>query len=74
MDFDKALRAFLWSFRLPGEAQPIDRLMVAFAKRYMECNAGTFSHEDTCYVLAFSTIMLNTGLHNPAVKNKQVSE
>jgi cytohesin len=46
--------------------------MVAFAKRYMECNAGKFSHEDTCYILAFSTIMLNTGVHNPAVKNKQV--
>jgi len=25
---------------------------------------------DTCYVLAFSIIMLNTSLHNPSVKNK----
>ena len=25
---------------------------------------------DTCYVLSFSTIMLNTSLHNPAVKDK----
>jgi len=25
---------------------------------------------DTAYVLAFSTIMLNTDLHNPSVKNK----
>ena len=25
---------------------------------------------DTCYVLSFSSIMLNTSLHNPAVKEK----
>jgi len=25
---------------------------------------------DTCYVLSFSIIMLNTGLHNPNVKDK----
>lgn len=69
-DFDKALRAYLWSFRLPGEAQKIDRMMEAFAARYVECNPDVFSHQDTCYVLAFSTIMLNTALHNPSVKQK----
>ena len=25
---------------------------------------------DTCYVLSFSVIMLNTSLHNPSVKDK----
>jgi len=25
---------------------------------------------DTCYVLSFSIIMLNTSLHNPSVKDK----
>ena len=25
---------------------------------------------DTCYVLSFAVIMLNTSLHNPAVKDK----
>ncbi|KFO80354.1 Cytohesin-2, partial [Cuculus canorus] len=29
---------FLWSFRLPGEAQKIDRMMEAFAQRYCLCN------------------------------------
>ncbi|KAH0631936.1 hypothetical protein JD844_019846, partial [Phrynosoma platyrhinos] len=29
----QALRQFLWSFRLPGEAQKIDRMMEAFASR-----------------------------------------
>ena len=56
---------------LPGEAQKIDRMMEAFASWYCENNSGKFSHEDTCYVLAFSTIMLNTALHNPSVKDKQ---
>jgi len=71
IDFDQALRAYLGSFMLPGEAQKIDRMMEAFASWYCENNAGKFSHEDTCYVLAFATIMLNTSLHNPSVKDKQ---
>jgi brefeldin A-inhibited guanine nucleotide-exchange protein len=39
MDFLMALRKFLAGFRLPGEAQKIDRLMEKFAARYCECNA-----------------------------------
>ena len=35
-------RQFLWSFRLPGEAQKIDRMMEAFASRYCQCNPGVF--------------------------------
>lgn len=35
-------RQFLWSFRLPGEAQKIDRMMEAFASRYCQCNLGVF--------------------------------
>ncbi|XP_029496046.1 cytohesin-1 isoform X2 [Oncorhynchus nerka] len=66
----QALRQFLWSFRLPGEAQKIDRMMEAFAQRYCHCNPGVFQHSDTCYVLSFSVIMLNTSLHNPNVKDK----
>ncbi|KAG9481613.1 hypothetical protein GDO78_010710 [Eleutherodactylus coqui] len=38
----QALRQFLWSFRLPGEAQKIDRMMEAFAQRYCMCNPGVF--------------------------------
>lgn len=39
-DFVSALRMFLEGFRLPGEAQKIDRLMEKFAARYLECNQG----------------------------------
>uniref|UniRef100_A0A8C6UL26 Cytohesin 1b n=1 Tax=Neogobius melanostomus TaxID=47308 RepID=A0A8C6UL26_9GOBI len=66
----QALRQFLWSFRLPGEAQKIDRMMEAFALRYCSCNPGVFQSTDTCYVLSFAVIMLNTSLHNPNVKDK----
>jgi brefeldin A-inhibited guanine nucleotide-exchange protein len=37
-DMVSALRYFLEGFRLPGEAQKIDRLMEKFASRYCECN------------------------------------
>ncbi|XP_032122647.1 cytohesin-4 isoform X2 [Sapajus apella] len=66
----QALRQFLWSFRLPGEAQKIDRMMEAFATRYCLCNPDVFQSTDTCYVLSFSIIMLNTSLHNPNVRDK----
>ena len=35
---DKALRMLLESFRLPGEAQKVDRLMDTFGKQYFEQN------------------------------------
>ena len=38
-----ALRQFLWSFRLPGEAQKIDRMMEKFAERYCELNPDIFT-------------------------------
>ncbi|KAI5624194.1 cytohesin-2, partial [Silurus asotus] len=70
----QALRQFLWSFRLPGEAQKIDRMMEAFAQRYCHCNPGVFQSTDTCYVLSFAIIMLNTSLHNPNVRDKPTVE
>ncbi|ORX95160.1 hypothetical protein K493DRAFT_407713 [Basidiobolus meristosporus CBS 931.73] len=70
MHFVDALRKFLQAFRLPGEAQKIDRFMLKFAERYVIGNAGVFANADTAYVLAYSVIMLNTDLHNPQVKNR----
>uniref|UniRef100_A0A6I8RBJ2 ADP ribosylation factor guanine nucleotide exchange factor 1 n=1 Tax=Xenopus tropicalis TaxID=8364 RepID=A0A6I8RBJ2_XENTR len=75
-DFVSALRMFLEGFRLPGEAQKIDRLMEKFAARYLECNQGQtlFASADTAYVLAYSIIMLTTDLHSPQVKSKMTKE
>ncbi|XP_030555619.1 cytohesin-1 isoform X1 [Drosophila novamexicana] len=70
----QALRQFLWSFRLPGEAQKIDRMMETFAQRYCQLNPDIFTNTDTCYVLSFAIIMLNTSLHNPSVKDKPTVE
>lgn len=35
MKFDSAIREFLKGFRLPGEAQKIDRIMEKFAERFV---------------------------------------
>ncbi|XP_073128744.1 brefeldin A-inhibited guanine nucleotide-exchange protein 5 [Henckelia pumila] len=67
MKFAFAIREFLKGFRLPGEAQKIDRIMEKFAERYCADNPGLFKNADTAYVLAYAVIMLNTDAHNPMV-------
>ncbi|KAL9187625.1 hypothetical protein ACHAXT_006003 [Thalassiosira profunda] len=116
LSFSDALRTFLGRFRLPGEAQCIDRLMEAFATRLYdvqlmgsgldstdqsversmldpprpdgpdgENQPGTldppstdlatpvfpFKSSDAAFILSFSTIMLNTDLHNPNMKDEK---
>ena len=108
LTFAGALRKFLSKFRLPGEAQCIDRLMDAFAKELHEQQKGRrqtvetiteggdikegtaegnedgdeggnkkktteffFNNSDAVFVLSFSTIMLNTDLHNPSMKRNR---
>jgi brefeldin A-inhibited guanine nucleotide-exchange protein len=52
MAFVDALRRFLQAFRLPGEAQKIDRFMLKFAERFVKgnpklfANAGEWDHEE----------------------------
>ncbi|XP_076950340.1 brefeldin A-inhibited guanine nucleotide-exchange protein 2-like [Bidens hawaiensis] len=74
MEFDEAISVFLRGFRLPGEAQKIDRIMEKFAERYCKCNSKAFTSADTAYVLAYSVIMLNTDAHNPMVINKMSAD
>eukprot|EP00879_Flechtneria_rotunda_P009955 GHRR01010411.1.p1 GENE.GHRR01010411.1~~GHRR01010411.1.p1 ORF type:complete len:1258 (+),score=566.72 GHRR01010411.1:286-4059(+) len=74
MEFDTAIRRFLQGFRLPGEAQKIDRLMEKFAERFLKCNPASFKSADVAYVLAYSVILLNTDAHNPQVKKKMSVE
>merc|ERR1711937_423875 len=42
MDLVEALRNFLSKFRLPGEAQKIDRIIETFSKGYTKCNPDVF--------------------------------
>ncbi|KAH7376739.1 transport protein sec71 [Plectosphaerella cucumerina] len=79
MDFTKkrfvdALRTFLQSFRLPGEAQKIDRFMLKFANRYVMGNPNAFANADTAYVLAYSVVMLNTDLHSSKIARRMTRE
>ncbi|XP_042389327.1 brefeldin A-inhibited guanine nucleotide-exchange protein 5-like isoform X1 [Zingiber officinale] len=67
LKFDTSIREFLTGFRLPGEAQKIDRIMEKFAERFCADNPGLFKNADTAYVLAYAVLMLNTDAHNPMV-------
>ena len=62
---DAALRKLLAGFRLPGEAQQIDRIVEKFAERYVEENPAAFRSVDDAYILSFAVVMLNTDAHNP---------
>ncbi|GBG24000.1 Brefeldin A-inhibited guanine nucleotide-exchange protein 1 [Hondaea fermentalgiana] len=79
---DRALRMFLASFRLPGEAQRVDRVVEAFGKQLYAQNTTPapeghedadedarciFRSADAAYIFAFSIIMLHTDLHNQGI-------
>ncbi|KAJ9267197.1 hypothetical protein DTO195F2_430 [Paecilomyces variotii] len=74
LQFVEALRKFLQSFRLPGEAQKIDRFMLKFAERYVSGNPNAFANADTAYVLAYSVIMLNTDQHSKKLKGRRMTK
>ncbi|PSN71395.1 hypothetical protein BS50DRAFT_546726 [Corynespora cassiicola Philippines] len=78
LDFGKtrfvdALRRFLQCFRLPGEAQKIDRFMLKFAERYITGNPNAFANADTAYVLSYSVIMLNVDQHSKKMKGPRMT-
>ena len=71
-DYLGSLREFLQSFKLPGEAQKIDRLVESFGSKYYEQNLnGEIKGKDAAYILAFQVIMLNTDLHNVSIANSK---
>jgi brefeldin A-resistance guanine nucleotide exchange factor 1 len=74
----EGLRHFLETFRLPGEAPVISRIMEDFAEHWLTSNredlGKEFVSKDGVYVLCYATMMLNTDLHNPQVRNKMTLE
>ena len=62
-----AIRLYLESFRLPGEAQKINRIMESFGKHYHEQCPDLFKNADAVYILGYSVILLNTDQHNVGV-------
>jgi hypothetical protein len=78
MNLDEALWHFLThcGFRLPGEAQKVDRIINTFAECFFEDNAGDvaicpFPNEDEVYLLSFAVIMLNTDLHKACERGRR---
>eukprot|EP00602_Paraphysomonas_sp_CaronLab_P009335 CAMPEP_0185037178 /NCGR_PEP_ID=MMETSP1103-20130426/31197_1 /TAXON_ID=36769 /ORGANISM="Paraphysomonas bandaiensis, Strain Caron Lab Isolate" /LENGTH=1936 /DNA_ID=CAMNT_0027575031 /DNA_START=65 /DNA_END=5872 /DNA_ORIENTATION=- len=77
MEVETALRLYLTGcgFRMPGEAQKIDRFISAFVKVFWQDNRNTeycpFAHEDTVHLLSYATIMLNTDLHRANLDKKK---
>ncbi|CAG2178076.1 unnamed protein product, partial [Oppiella nova] len=75
LQVDSALRKFQTFFRFPGEAQKIERMVDAFATRFVECNPGDGLSRDSVFILSFAIIMLNTDLHAPTnSKNRMTSQ
>lgn len=69
LPLDGALRRLLREFKLPGEAQQIDRIMEKFADTFCRQNPNSFRRAEDAYRLAFATIMLNTDVHNPLAEH-----
>ncbi|RPD82664.1 hypothetical protein L226DRAFT_475998 [Lentinus tigrinus ALCF2SS1-7] len=67
---DVAVRKLLMDVGLPRETQQIDRVIEAFAARYVQCNPNLFASDDHPYILAFSLIMLHTDAFNKSNKRK----
>ena len=68
MRIDEALRMFLQTFRLPGEAPVISNIMEIFGEHwhhYAKAAGLGLADEDSPYTLAYAVIMLNTDQHNP---------
>lgn len=72
---DTALRTFLETFRLPGEAQKIQRIIEVFSEKFFDQQSSDiFANKDAVFLLCYSLIMLNTDHHNPQVKKKMTEE
>ena len=67
---DEGLREMLETFRLPGESQLIERIVVEFSDKYCESteNLKDVADKDAVFVLSYAIIMLNTDQHNPNMK------
>lgn len=72
---ESSMRMLLRGFRLPGEAQKIDRIVDCFAHHWASSHDSDEPGEiamsaDAAYVVCFALLLLNTDLHNPSVKSK----
>eukprot|EP00049_Salpingoeca_infusionum_P015828 m.311478 g.311478 ORF g.311478 m.311478 type:complete len:1667 (+) comp15956_c0_seq1:541-5541(+) len=68
---DESLRALLTAFRLPGEAQIIERIVESFSAYWCDTAGGCdeVQNPDAAFILSYAIILLNVDQHNP--KNKK---
>ncbi|KAK7082263.1 G-box binding factor [Halocaridina rubra] len=69
---DEALRMFLESFRLPGEAPLISIIIEHFSSHWHLSNNEPFGKEDAAFTLAYAVIMLNVDQHNQNAKKQNI--
>ncbi|KAJ0174841.1 hypothetical protein K1T71_009949 [Dendrolimus kikuchii] len=69
---EQALRLYLETFRLPGEAPLIFLVMERFAERWHSTNGEPFANTDAAFRLAYAVIMLNMDQHNHNAKKLNV--
>ncbi|XP_058825554.1 Golgi-specific brefeldin A-resistance guanine nucleotide exchange factor 1 isoform X2 [Topomyia yanbarensis] len=72
LTIDQALRLYLETFRLPGEAPLIFLVMEHFADHWHNCNNEPFANTDAAFRLAYAVIMLNMDQHNYNAKRLNV--
>ncbi|KIW01849.1 uncharacterized protein PV09_06698 [Verruconis gallopava] len=69
---EESLREMLYTFRLPGESQLIERIITVFSKKYIEDgNHDNIANADCVLVLCYAIIMLNTDQHNPTLSKQK---
>ncbi|MBE3044140.1 hypothetical protein IMZ48_16530, partial [Candidatus Bathyarchaeota archaeon] len=67
---DEAIRELLESFRLPGEAPLIERVIESYSEKYCEkTTLVDVADKDGVYILTYAMLILNTDQHNPNLKS-----
>ncbi|XP_033250509.1 Golgi-specific brefeldin A-resistance guanine nucleotide exchange factor 1-like isoform X1 [Drosophila miranda] len=69
---DQALRLYLETFRLPGEAPLIFLVLEHFSDHWHTQNLEPFANTDAAFRLAYAIIMLNMDQHNSNAKRLNV--
>ncbi|KAL2127127.1 hypothetical protein VTI74DRAFT_11275 [Chaetomium olivicolor] len=66
-----SLRQVCQRLLLRAETQQVDRILVAFSKRWCDCNPNHgFKSTDVIHTICYSIILLNTDLHMADIEHK----
>ncbi|KAK3290121.1 uncharacterized protein B0H64DRAFT_378876 [Chaetomium fimeti] len=66
-----SLRQVCQRLLLRAETQQVDRILVAFSKRWCDCNSNHgFKSTDVIHTICYSIILLNTDLHMADIDHK----